>query len=41
MILKGLKKDFQAKQSFIVCWQVKKIIGKEYEYVFKVLLLKM
>ena len=33
--LKSLKKNFQARKSFIVPYQVKKNINKEYDHVLK------
>ena len=33
---KGLKKNCQAKRSFVVLWLTKKISDKEYEHAFKV-----
>ena len=36
VVLKSLKKDYQAKKSFIVRWQIKKITDAEYEHVLKV-----
>ena len=36
MVFKSLKKNFQAKKSFIVCLRVKITSDKEYEHVIKV-----
>ena len=36
VVFKSLKKNFQAKKSFIVCLRVEKISDKEYEHVLKV-----
>ena len=34
VVLKSLKKDYQAEKSFMVCWQVKNS-DKEYEHIVK------